>query len=136
MAMDEHDFVPANNFVGVATVGYRIIDGFGGTNSATVFITVTNRPPVATNDFASTSKNAAVTIPVLANDGDPDGDALTIISVSPTNGIASIVGTNVVFTPTNNFLGVTTVGYRIIDGFGGTNSALITSRSRTARPLR
>ncbi|MEY4916789.1 MAG: hypothetical protein RL616_702, partial [Verrucomicrobiota bacterium] len=129
------DFVPANNFVGVATVGYRIIDGFGGSNTAIVFITVTNRPPVATNDFASTPKNVAVTIPVLANDGDPDGDALTIISVSPTNGTASIVGTNVVFTPTNNFLGVTTVGYRIIDGFGGTNSALITVTVTNRAPI-
>ena len=58
---------------------------------------------------------------------DPDGDALTIISVSPTNGTAGIVGgTNVLFTPTANFSGTATVGYTIIDGHGGTNSAMIT----------
>jgi len=31
---------------------------------------VTNRPPGAVNDAGSTSKNAAVTIPVLATDSD------------------------------------------------------------------
>ena len=70
-------------------------------------------------------RNVAVTIPVLLNDSDPDGDALTIISVSPTNGIASISGTNVVFTPTNNFARHgRIIGYTIRDNFGGTNSAL------------
>ena len=85
---------------------------------------MTNRPPVAVNDSSSTPKNVAVTIPALANAeaSDPDGDTLTIISVSPTNGIASISGTNVIYTPTNNFTGTATVGYTITDGFGGTNS--------------
>jgi len=34
------------------------------------------------NDSGSTPKNVAVTVPVLVNDSDPDGDVLTIISVS------------------------------------------------------
>jgi len=78
-----------------------------------IFVTVTNRGPVALDDSATTPKNVAVTIPVLANDSDTDGDVLTIISVSPTNGLASISGTNVIFTPTNNFLGTTFIGYTI-----------------------
>ena len=128
-------FTPATNFLGTATIGYRITDGFGGTNSALITINVTNRPPVAVNDSASTPKNIAVTIPVLANDSDPDGDALTIISVTPTNGFASINGTNVVFTPTNNFLGTTFIGYGIRDNFGGTNFAIITVTVTNRAPL-
>ena len=119
-------FTPAVNFLGTATVGYTITDGNGGTNAALISIAVTNRPPVAVNDFAGTPENVVVTIPVLANDFDPDGDALTIVSVSPTNGTASISGTNVLFTPANNFIGTTFVGYTITDGFGGTNAALVT----------
>src|SRR5581483_4056913 len=92
-----------------------------------------NRPPVAFNDGATTSKNTSVSVPVLVNDVDPDGDVLTIIGVSPTNGTASIVGTNIVFTPSTNFSGVATAGYTISDGNGGTNSALITI-SVTNRP--
>jgi uncharacterized repeat protein (TIGR01451 family) len=131
-------FMPATNFIGTATVGYKISDGFGGTNSALITISVTNRPPVAVNDTAGTPENVAVTIPVLENDSDPDGDALTIVSVSPTNGTANIAGTNVVFTPATNFIGTATFGYTITDGFGGTNSALInvvvTNRPPLANP--
>jgi len=36
----------------------------------------------------------------LANDGDPDGDALTIVSVSPTMALPASAIPNVVFTPT------------------------------------
>jgi uncharacterized repeat protein (TIGR01451 family) len=46
--------------------------------------------------------------------------------VSPTNGTAVIAGTNVVFTPATNFLGMGYVLYTISDGNGGTNAALIT----------
>ncbi len=126
-------FTPATNFLGIATVGYTITDGFGGTNSAVITISLLNQTPIAVNDFASTPKNVSVTIPALANDSDPDGNPLTITSVSPTNGTANIVGTNVVFTPTTNFLGLATIGYFISDGNGGSTNALI-SVSVTNRP--
>ncbi len=128
-------FTPATNFFGAATVGYTINDGQGGTSSALITINVTNRPPVTVNDTASMLENVAVTIPVLANDSDPDGDVLTIISVSPTNGTANIVGTNVVFTPATNFLGTAFCGYTITDGSGGTNSALITINVTNRPPV-
>src|SRR5208282_3216438 len=91
-------FTPTNATPGVDVLTYTITDGFGGTNSALITVSVTNRPPVAVNDNASTPRNTAVTIPVLANDSDPDNDPLTIVSVLSTNGVANIVGTNVVFT--------------------------------------
>jgi uncharacterized repeat protein (TIGR01451 family) len=126
-------FTPATGFLGTATIGYTISDGNGGTDTALITVSVTNRPPVAMNDSASTPKNISVTIPVLSNDSDPDGDVLTIVGVSPTNGTADIVGTNVVFTPATNFIGTATVGYTISDGNGGTDGALITI-SITNRP--
>jgi uncharacterized repeat protein (TIGR01451 family) len=119
-------YTPTNAVPGTNIFSYTITDGFGGTNSALVTVNVTNRPPVAVNDLAGTPENIAVTIPVLANDSDPDGDALTIVSVSPTNGTAIISGTNVVFTPATNFVGTATAGYQVRDNFGGTNGALIT----------
>src|SRR6185503_11184757 len=120
-------FTPATNFVGTATIGYTITDG-GSTASALITVTVTgvNDPPIARNDFTNTVEDVAVTIQALINDSDVDGDTLTITSVSPTNGTASISGTNVVFTPATNFLGTATIGYSISDGNGGTASALIT----------
>src|SRR6185436_12812980 len=89
-------------------------------------VSAVNDPPVAVNDFTNTVEDVAVTIQALVNDSDVDGDTLSIDSVSPTNGTASVSGTNVVFTPDTNFVGTATIGYTISDGNGGTASALIT----------
>ncbi|HRX82672.1 MAG TPA: DNRLRE domain-containing protein, partial [Pirellulaceae bacterium] len=40
----------------------------------------TNQPPVAVNDFRSVNEDTDLTISVLANDSDPDGDALSLLS--------------------------------------------------------
>jgi hypothetical protein len=119
-------FTPATNFVGTATIGYTINDGNGGTATALITVTVTavNDAPVAVNDFANTVEDVSVTIKPLLNDSDVDGDTLTITTVSPTNGTASISGTNVVFTPATNFVGTATIGCPR-DGNGGTAAALI-----------
>ena len=61
-------------------------DGTLDSNVATVSITVTavNDPPVANDDLAATTDQAAVTVNVLANDTDPDlpNDALKVVGVS------------------------------------------------------
>jgi hypothetical protein len=129
-------FRPKTNFTGIGRIGYTISDGRGGTASALITVNITNRPPVAVNDFAATRKNTPKTIRPLNNDSDPDGDKLTIVSVSPTNGTASIIGgTNVLFSPSTNFVGVGTVGYSITDGKGGFAAALISINVTNRRPV-
>ena len=39
-----------------------------------------NQPPVAADDSATTPAGTPVTINVLANDSDPDGDSLNVVS--------------------------------------------------------
>ena len=129
-------FTPATNFVGTATCSYGITDNFGGTNFAIITITVTNVPPVANPDFYSMTENTTNAFPVLVNDSIvTPGGSLTIISVSPTNGTASISGTNIVFTPSLNFLGTATIGYAIIDNVGGTNRSLVAITVTNIPPL-
>ena len=105
--------------------------------SPPVVTAVTNIPPVANPDSYVMSENTTNTFNVTTNDlVRTPGGHLTVISVSPTNGIASIqTGTNVVFTPTNNFLGTTTIGYTVIDNVGGTNSTLITVLVTNVPPI-
>src|SRR5262249_45611558 len=102
--------------------------GLGGTASATVSVTViaVNDPPVAVNDTATTPEDTAVTIPVLANDTDVDGDVLTITAAPTTNGTVSVVGTNLLFLPATNFNGSVPLNSTISDGQGGTASAVVT----------
>ncbi len=120
-------FVPVTNFLGLTSIGYTIIDGIGGTNSAVATLLVTNIPPLANPDVYSMAHNGTNTLTPLANDVvRTPGGVLSIIGVTPTNGTAIISGTNVIFTPSLNFLGQASIGYTITDNIGGTNFSLVT----------
>lgn len=90
-------------------------------------VAVTTPPngiPVAVADTASTKQGVAVTIPVLANDSDPNGDPLTVTSVTqPANGSVAIQagGGAVVYTP--GAPPSASFTYTISDGRGGTATA-------------
>jgi large repetitive protein len=120
------DYTPNANFNGVDTITYTISDGNGGTSTATVTVTVAprNDPPVAVNDASSTNEDTPVTIPLLANDSDLDGDPLTVTAASSPNGTVVInPDGSVVFTPNPNFNGEATITYTISDGQGGFDTA-------------
>jgi large repetitive protein len=122
-------FTPASNFNGPTTITYAISDGKGGTSTATVTVTVdpVNDAPVATNDVATTNEDTPITIPVLANDTDIDGDPLTVVSATAPNGTVVINpdGT-ITYTPRSNFNGTDTITYQISDGHGGFSTATVT----------
>jgi len=124
-------YKPATNYFGPDSFGYTISDGRGGTNSATVSVTVVhiNQPPTATNDTATTARSTKATIKVLANDSDPDRDALKVTSVGRfTKGGSATINTDqtVRYRPKTGFVGTETFVYMISDGHGHTASATVT----------
>ena len=127
------DYTPNANFFGSDSFTYTISDGNGGSDTATVNITVTNvnDPPDAVNDAATVAEDSgANTINVLANDSfAPDaGETLTIIAVTQgSNGSVAITGggTTVSYTPNANFFGSDSFTYTISDGNGGTDTATV-----------
>jgi len=96
--------------------------------NVSVLLNDTNSPPDAKDDSATTKEDNAVTIDVLANDSDPDGDALTVGGVTqPANGSAAINADNTVtYTPKSNFNGTDTFTYTVSDGNGATDTATVT----------
>jgi hypothetical protein len=121
-------FTPNANFNGPTTITYTISDGRGGTSTATVNVTVTpvNDPPVANNDSAATPEDTPVTINLLGNDTDFDGDPLTVTAATSPNGAVVInADGTITFTPNANFNGPTTITYTISDGRGGTSTATV-----------
>lgn len=87
-----------------------------------------NDPPAAVNDNATTDQDKAVTLSVLKNDSDPDGDALMISSVGgPSNGQAVLhAQTNrITYTPYTGFEGQDSFSYTIMDGKGASASATV-----------
>jgi len=91
------------------------------------FLTATNVAPVAANDNATTTRNTAVTIAVLANDTDSNGDTLTVTSFTqPANGLVSFANGIATFTPATDFVGATTFTYVATDGQLQSNVATVT----------
>jgi immune inhibitor A len=124
-------YEPDENFVGTDSFSYTISDGRGGTDTATVTVTVAdaaNRSPVARNDAATTQQGKSVRVSVLRNDTDPDGDALTVTRAEdPPHGSVRIDrGRTITYTPDAGFFGTDTFTYEISDGKGGTSTAEVT----------
>jgi len=90
--------------------------------------TTGQQSPDAVDDPATTDMDTPVTIDVLANDTDPDGDPLDVIAV--TQGSDGAVAINpddtVTYTPTPGFLGTDSFTYTVSDGNGGEDTAPVT----------
>ena len=72
----------------------------------------------------SATTHSPVTIDVLANDSDANGDALSVMAAMASHGVAVINANNTVtYTPDDGFTGQDTLLYTISDGHGGTDSA-------------
>lgn len=124
-------YTPATGFIGTDTFTYTIADPDGLTATATVTITVNmpgNLPPIANPDTAQTSINTSVTLNVLANDTDPEGDALTVTGITqPDNGRANFnANGQVQYVPANGFLGTNTFTYTVTDSAGNSSIGTVT----------
>jgi len=121
-------YTPTLNFNGNDLINYSINDGNGGSDSATVSLSVVavNDAPVAVNDSASTNEDNSVTISVLTNDSDVDGDPISVTGATATSGTVVInPDGSIIYTPFDDFNGTDSITYTISDGNGGTNSATV-----------
>jgi hypothetical protein len=78
-----------------------------------------NHPPTAADYTATTREGTPVTVAVLANDSDPDGDPLTVTAVSPPAHGTVVVNPDqtVTYLPDAGFRGATdTFTYTVSDG--------------------
>ena len=123
-------YTPNANFNGPDVITYTIRDPAGNTDTATVAVTVTPvaDAPEANPDTATTPQGTPVTIPVLANDTDPDGTPPTLLGTptSPNGTVAVNPNGTIVFTPTPGFTGPATITYTITDPTGLTDTSTVT----------
>ncbi len=146
-------FVPEESFQrlgggesAVFAVNVAVADGAGETAEVRLGIAVEgiNDPPVARDDPASETRgDAPVTLPVLGNDSDVEGDLLTIVAVdgqalSPGSAVPAAGGGvfrltsegALVFDPSGEFSGLgfssesVAFVYEISDGQGGFDTAM------------
>ena len=86
-----------------------------------------NSAPQAMADSAAAFEDTALTVSVLANDSDADGDSLTVASVTQAaSGSVAINGDDTLtYTPDSGFTGCDSFTYTIDDGSGGADTATV-----------
>ncbi len=137
-------YTPATGFSGADSFAYTVTDGFGGSATGTVNLTVnpatTNHAPDAKNDDFSALYGAVISGSVLANNGfgadsDSDNDPLQVVqsSVVTAQGVTVSISANGNFTYTHapDFIGTDSFTYTISDGQGGTDTATVSLHINT-----
>jgi gliding motility-associated-like protein/uncharacterized repeat protein (TIGR01451 family) len=117
-------YIPDTGFNGTDQFTYQICDlglpVLCDMATVTIIITPVNDPPVALDDTAITAENSPVTVDVLANDTDSDGNlnpsSVTIIN-QPDHGTATVnpVTGEITYTPDNGYFGLDTLTYAVCD---------------------
>ncbi|WP_162847598.1 Ig-like domain-containing protein, partial [Marinomonas communis] len=120
-------YTPNTNFVGDDSFTYTV-ESNGTLETATVTITVSaNQAPNAVADSATTNEDTSVVINVLANDTDPEGDAIEVVGASASNGTVTVdVNGLVTYSPNTNFNGVDSISYTLRDSDGNESTGVVT----------
>ncbi len=121
-------YTPTANYQGSDSFTYRVDDDSGASsNVATVTITVlpVNDLPTAQGQTLSTNEDTALNIALSG--ADTDNDTLTfVVKSTPTNGVLSGSGANLVYTPNSNYNGADTFTFVSNDGSGDSATATVT----------
>ncbi|MGN6128592.1 MAG: Ig-like domain-containing protein, partial [Humibacter sp.] len=117
---------------GTDTFTYRVVDTYGKTATGTVRIGVIPRPtslqpPVAVNDTVQVKPGKTASVPVLANDSDPNGYTISVqkklTDVDPA--LKASVHGQIVLVQAPQKQGVYVARYTITNGQGGQDSAYV-----------
>lgn len=124
-------------FVGTDTFTYVVSDVHGFQSTGTVEVAVSSRPPVAVDDAAAAAEGVAATLSPLANDSDPAGDVISLVSFTqPSHGVVTAAGGNQVnYTATAGYVGSDSFTYTITDPYGNQATATVTVEVSSRPPI-
>ncbi len=85
--------------------------------SFTLSVAAQNDAPIAVADTIETNEDTSVTLNMLDNDSDPDGDSVWVRYIDwPSHGTLSRTSGVYTYTPYGNWNGTETIGYTLTDG--------------------
>ncbi|MCL2490457.1 MAG: Ig-like domain-containing protein, partial [Propionibacteriaceae bacterium] len=127
-------FTPDTDFAGEATIHYTITDQAGQSSTATVTVLVLAKPIVA-NLEVTMGVNQNTTIDVLASAQLDAASTYFVTAGNPAHGTAAVVGSQIVYTPDDDWTGADQFAYTITDRAGQQSSATITVKVAAAPTL-
>lgn len=129
-------FTPDENFNGDTSFTYTVTDPDGNSDTGEVFVEVlpVNDAPDAVDDEDALGGAPSITVDLLANDTDVDGDDLFVIAADVPSDEGTLVDNGdgtVTFTPAAGFNGTATIDYTISDRPAGDPDGLTNSAQHT-----
>ncbi|NJN55956.1 MAG: tandem-95 repeat protein, partial [Anaerolineae bacterium] len=129
-------YTPLSTFTGTEVFTYTIGDGNGGSDTATINVSVddVNFPPIitqgASTNVTMSEDGSPTAFSLTLNATDPDGNTLTwSIQSQAGYGTATASGTgtskSINYTPTANYNGSDSFVVQVSDGFGGLDSITV-----------
>ncbi len=123
------EYLPATNFFGEDSFQYQVADGQGGVAVGQVSLSVVSSPdaPRAVPDYFIIDEDSPVSLNILANDTDPDGDPIRIKELGqPSHGVIRPDGLNGwIYVPETNFAGTDGFDYAVVDSSGLAGSSTV-----------
>ena len=117
-------YVPSLNYNGSDSFSFTVSDEMSTSSSAAVSITVNKVNDVPSAKPLSFSTNEDVSKSVELVGSDPDGDNLTYVLTSqPSQGSASLSSSTVTYTPSANYNGIDSFGFKVSDGIAISEAA-------------
>lgn len=121
-------FTPNANFNGTAVFDYRAANGTGGdTGRVLVTVTPVEDSPIAVDDNLTAVRGRANILTILANDSEPDGQTLTVVSAVAASGTPVTINPDgtLSIAPPAGAAATDTITYVIRDPGGRTDTGLV-----------
>ena len=139
------EYVAPAGTSGTDSFTYAVMDRYGARGIGTIHVGIAppspvNQPPTTVPDTVVARPDRQLSIAVLANDTDPDGDPLQLLDGSVKGqGAASVIGAVTdgarVQLRSPSIAGIYALTYTVVDGRGGSRDGTITLDIRTDTPL-